>query len=203
MGFYGLVLYTNDRYEYAFSVSLIVAEIFCLIIIMFITLGGSVRKKKMEEQFREERLMEEKFRNESIREQERLHREKEKEVQEKLREEQQRQLLEEKTNFINALNGRSIREVASVPTHIRYVNGLPIDNNDSMYGSFTVYISKNGECYHEKSGCCSAGIPIHVIKARNRYRKCSKCCRTYYPFPKWHYDYISLLQKARKYGINE
>ena len=53
----------------------------------------------------------------------------------------EQEFLAEKTDFLNRLHGQSIREVAGVPKNISFFNGLPKDNNDSQYGSYTVYRS--------------------------------------------------------------
>ena len=109
--------------------------------------------------------------------------------------------LDEKSAFLARLNGQSIREAAGVPSHVFFRNGLPIDNNDAPYGSFTVYYSRSGRCFHDKQGCCSAILPGHYFQAKNQYWPCYKCCKKNREIPKWYTDYRSLKEQAKKYHI--
>lgn len=117
--------------------------------------------------------------------------------------EEQRRLKKEqdKAEFIHFMNGRKIREIAQVPANIKFVNGLPVDNNNSSYGSFTVYLSKNGKCFHQRQGCCSARYSAHFVKIRNKYSPCSKCCTKDYNVPSWYTTYMDLKGRARYFEI--
>ncbi len=117
--------------------------------------------------------------------------------------EEERQFQAEKRAFISSLDGRSLRDVAGVPTYIRYENGVPIDNNDAEYGSFTVFLSHSGKCFHGKKGCSSAFLPTHYFIAKQHYKPCSKCGCRYYDIPEWHVKYLTLKKSAQKFGIEE
>ena len=117
--------------------------------------------------------------------------------------EEERQFQAEKSAFIASLEGRNLRDVAGVPAHIRYKNGLPVDNNDTEYGSFTVYLSHNGKCFHGKKGCSSAYLPTHYFTAKRHYKPCTKCGYRYYDIPEWHVKYMALKLSAQKYEIEE
>lgn len=113
--------------------------------------------------------------------------------------------LAEKELFIQSLNGKTIREVAKVPSHITFVDGFPKDEDDQKYGSYTLYVSSSGACFHRKKGCCSASIPVHVFEIRKQYRPCSKCCKGTLPnfdIPQWYSDYMKLKKKCTYYGID-
>ena len=110
--------------------------------------------------------------------------------------------LAEKEAFIVRLKGQSIRQAAGVPAHISFINELPKDNNDAPYGTFTVYCSSSGSCYHDRIGCCSASRPIHYFKAKEKYRACSKCCTQPKSVPQWYIDYISLRKQAIYYKLD-
>ena len=112
------------------------------------------------------------------------------------------QFLAEKQAFLARLNGRNIRDVAGVPNQLKLVNGLPIDNNDAKFGSYTVYRSLSGQCYHDKQGCCSARFPIHYFEARPWLAPCSKCCVKHREIPQWFFEYRSLKKQAEKYHID-
>ena len=112
------------------------------------------------------------------------------------------QFLAEKQAFLARLNGRNIRDVAGVPNQLKLVNGLPIDNNDAEFGSYTVYRSLSGRCYHDKKGCCSASFPIHYFEARPWLTPCSKCCVKQREIPQWFFEYRSLKKQAEKYHID-
>ena len=114
----------------------------------------------------------------------------------------EQELLAEKNAFIASLHGQSIRQAAGVPRSVTFLNGLPKDNNDAQYGSFTVYCSNNGSCYHDKAGCCSARRPVHYFNAKNRFRPCSKCCTKHRSVPQWYIDYNSLKEQAQKHQID-
>jgi hypothetical protein len=117
--------------------------------------------------------------------------------------EEERKFQQEKREFISSLHGKSLREVAGVPANITYKNGRPIDHNNEVYGSFTVYLSRNGNCFHGRKGCCSAYRPIHYIDAQSYYKTCSKCWPRYHGIPEWHTKYMELRAAARKYGVND
>lgn len=120
--------------------------------------------------------------------------------------EKQRIYNAEKEAFINSLGGKSIRETAGVPKNIKFnALDLPIDNNNSMYGSFTVYLNRSGTCFHRTRGCCSASIPAHLFTARKQYRACSKCCRNTGTIiiPQWYTNYIKLKGQANRFGYEE
>ena len=119
--------------------------------------------------------------------------------QEKLASEQKKK--EARDTFINSLGGRTIREVAGVPVNIIYENGLPKDNNNQRFGSYTAYITKSGSCYHRLPGCCSARYPIHGFTAMKNYRPCSKCGASKFSIPSWHTSYIELVSKCNEYSV--
>ena len=122
------------------------------------------------------------------------------EQQEQIKKEQA--FLADKNAFIMSLNGLSLRQAAGVPAHVSFVNGLPKDNNDAQYGSFTVYCSGNGSCYHDRIGCCSARRPVHYFNAKNRYRPCSKCCTKHRTVPQWYIKYTELKKQAAYFKID-
>ena len=126
-------------------------------------------------------------RKEKIKEQERIALEKKKQ--------------EERELFIKSLGGKTIREVAGVPSHISYESGFPKDNNNQRYGSFTAYTTKSGSCYHRTPGCCSARLPVHLFVATKKYRPCSKCCVSTSTIPEWHNKYIELTKKCKEYSV--
>lgn len=119
--------------------------------------------------------------------------------QERLRKEQE--FLAGKKAFLERLQGQSIRQAAGVPPYITFVNGLPRDNKDAPYGTFTVYCSKSGSCYHDKMGCCSAQRPVHYFNAMKKYRPCSKCCSVQKSIPQWYTEYNTLKKQAKYYQI--
>lgn len=122
------------------------------------------------------------------------------EKQERHRREQE--FLAEKAAFLERLQGQNIRQIAGVPDNVSFVNDFPVDNNDALYGSFTVYCSNNGSCYHDKMGCCSARKPAHYFDAKKKFRPCSKCCTKPKSIPKWYIDYTALKNQANYYQIN-
>lgn len=107
----------------------------------------------------------------------------------------------EKEAFLQEIKGKTLRELINIPPYYKMVNGLPVDNNNQLYGSLTVYISKSGTHYHFKKGCCSANTPIHLYRAIGKYVPCSKCSPSHFTIPQWFKDYEELMKKATKYGI--
>ena len=124
-------------------------------------------------------------------------------LEEEKKAEEERKFQEEKKAFIASLKGKQLRDVAGVPSHIVYQNGMPIDNNNAEYGSFTVYLSSSGKCFHGSKGCCSAYRPAHYFTARQSYSPCSKCGSRYHNVPEWHTKYMDLKVTARIYGVDE
>lgn len=125
----------------------------------------------------------------------------EEQAKEQARMAQEKERQAKREEFIQKLDGRTIRELAGVPPNIHYENGLPRDNNNRKYGSFTVYTTKSGSCYHETPGCCSARFPIHVFVAMGKYKPCSKCCMTKYSIPEWHTKYVALVKQCKEYSV--
>ena len=193
MGFWDIQFFNVNQFESPI-VSLIIAGVVNIILILAIIVRG-IRIQKQYEMA--QCLMEERKRKleESWRYQ------KKQEIEnEKLKKHQQ--FLREKEAFIDSVQGRRLRDMTNVPENIRFVNGLPKDNNNSEYGSFTVYRSSNGKCYHEKRGCCSARRPIHYFDSQIlQLKRCSKCCTQYREIPQWYKDYVFLVAQAKKYGI--
>ena len=124
----------------------------------------------------------------------------------KIKDEEERKRKEEELRkardaFISKLNGKRIRDKAGVPSNIYFYNGMPKDNNDSTFGSFTLYKSRSGNCYHERRGCCSASYPIHSFDAVRYLSPCSKCCSKNHRTPNWYYQYKDLVREAERLGF--
>ena len=123
---------------------------------------------------------------------------------EKRRKEQK--FLAEKAAFLQRLGGQSLRQAAGVPAHITFVDGLPKDNNDAKYGSFTVYRSLRGQCYHAQELCFpSVYHPLHLFEAIERYqlRPCTWCYKGRSAIPQWYKDYAALKTEAQRLGVAE
>lgn len=191
MSFWTMLFYTHNQW---FPVSLIVCELACITMIVYVIVMGR-KKEKME--IEKERQAQEIARI-KLAEQQRIEKEK---LAQRLAQEK----LAQKNRFIQSLDGKSVREVAKVPSNITFVDDFPTDNSDQKYGSYTLYVSKTGTCYHKQNGCCTAHIPIHAFKIQKQYRPCSKCCTGTMPsfnIPKWYLDYIDLKKKCVYYGID-
>lgn len=192
--FWNLLFYAQNSDNGWLPVSLVVCELICVTIIVYvIVVGGKKEKIEIERIKQAERMAQIKRAEE-----EKL--EKEKQIQRMIQIK-----LAEKESFIKSLDGKNIREVAKVPPNITFIDGLPKDSGEQKYGSYTLYVSSSGACYHKKSGCCSAHIPIHAFEIRRKYRPCSKCCTGDLPnfdVPKWYSDYIKLKKKCIDYGID-
>lgn len=125
--------------------------------------------------------------------------------QERLRkmeqEKEQREI--ERAEFIKELSGQSIRDFCKVPTNISFTqDNLPKDNNNRIYGSYTVYISRSGTKYHRKCGCSSANIPYHLFRVQSKgYAPCARCCPPNGDLPQWYRDYIAMLEKAKRLDV--
>ena len=191
MSYWEVLLYTSNDTEHSFCVALIVGQILCVACVIFVLIKGRKKQAYAEEQERIRKRQEE--------ERERIR------IAQKLEEERQRkeqEFLSNKAAFLERLQGQSIRQAAGVPNHVSFVNGLPRDNNDAQYGSFTVYCSSSGSCYHDKIGCCSARRPVHYFNAKKKYRPCSKCCTKQRSIPQWYTDYNTLKNQAKHYQID-
>lgn len=110
---------------------------------------------------------------------------------------------EDRANFIELLGGQTIREAAGVPEKVYFFEGLPKDNNNKKYGSYTKYLSKSGNCYHDKQGCCSAKYPTHAFRVAYRYKPCSKCCKSRVIIPDWYSKYEQLEKEASRLGVDK
>lgn len=191
MNYWDVFLHTSNDVEYSFSVSLIVGQLLCIIAVVAVLINGKKEEAFSAEQERIKKEHEQ-MKKEQDAERERIRIEKEKE----------REFLAGKAALLERLQGQSIRQVAGVPPNVSFINGLPRDNNDAQYGSFTVYCSSSGSCYHDKMGCCSARRPMHYFNAKRTFRPCSKCCTKSRSIPRWYTDYNELKNQARYYKID-
>lgn len=107
----------------------------------------------------------------------------------------------EETAFLKRLEGKSVRELAGVPPNIEFVGMLPKDDNSGCYGSFTVYCTSNGSCYHDQKGCCSATTPVHYFMAKTHLRPCPKCCHIHREIPTWYTEYVDILYRVKKLAL--
>lgn len=116
---------------------------------------------------------------------------------------EKRQRERERAEFIKELSGQSIRDFCKVPKNISFTeDNLPKDNNDCLYGSYTVYISKSGSKYHRNCGCSSANIPYHLFLVQSSgYSPCARCCPPEGNLPQWYRDYIAMLEKAKRLNV--
>ena len=180
MTFWNLFLLANNQAEYLLCVCLCVGLVFSVLFIIFVNYLGyrKTEKEKIQEL-----------------QQKKIAAEKEKALKEQ-------EFTKRKEDLLNHLNGRTLRQAAGVPVNITFVNSLPKDNNDAPYGSFTVYRSKSGNCYHEREGCCSARYAIHFFNAKRQYKPCSKCCAVHRTIPQWYHEYVFLKAQAQKYKID-
>lgn len=209
--FFSLYLLESPSETYHLRYSLLIAEAFIGVVCIFALVIGIPRRKSVIEALK---LQQEQEDLERARQRQLAIVTAKREKEQRLAQEAAMQLRikaekaakkeEEKATFILNLDGKTIRQAAGVPNNIRYLNGLPVDNNNSQFGSFTVYRSKSGNCYHEQSGCCSAHIPMHIFNAKPRYKPCSKCVREqkYKYAPYWHSKYMELTRKCKELGLN-
>lgn len=110
----------------------------------------------------------------------------------------------ERKEFLEAIQGKSLLELANVPRNITFNNeGLPVDaSSGTKYGCFTVYYTNSGTCYHTKRGCSSAKNEMHLISAINRrYMPCSRCVKEKASIPQWYTDYQELLKKKKRLDL--
>lgn len=191
MGYWEVFLHTSNDTEYFFCVLLIVGLMLSSVCVVFVLVKGNRKKAYIEEQERVRKKQEAEL------ERNRIAQELEKERQRK-----EREFLTGRAGFLESLQGQSIRQAAGVPNHISFVKGLPKDNNDALYGSFTVYCSTNGSCYHDRMGCCSARRPMHYFNVKKKLRPCSKCCTKQRTIPQWYTDYNALINQAKRYRID-
>lgn len=126
----------------------------------------------------------------------------------RLEKESKLQFEEEKQYFSSQYMGKSIKELAKVPNNIDFdENDLPISIDDSglKWGKeFTVYVSKNRQCYHRRAGCSGVLKPEHIFNeaARLSARGCSKCAFSEtYVIPEWYRKYIEIKKIKERYGI--
>ena len=191
MSYWDVFFHTSNDTEYSLCVILVGGQTLCIVFVILVLISGRKKKAYVEEQ--------ERIAKAQAAERERIR------IAQELEQERQRkeqEFLSGKAAFLERLQGKSVRQVAGVPSHVSFVNGLPRDNNDAPYGSFTVYCSSSGSCYHDKIGCCSARRPMHYFNAKKKFRPCSKCCTNHRSVPQWFTDYNALKNQAKHYQID-
>lgn len=118
--------------------------------------------------------------------------------------EEQKRIAEGRASLLDTLSGITLNQYIGAPSNIKFRDGLPYDNNDRKYGSFTVYLSKNGSKYHKKQGCSSARISSHLFNAiERRYEPCSRCCVGNSNIPDWYFKYKELKKKMAELNITD
>ena len=113
----------------------------------------------------------------------------------------------ERDVFIQTIKGKSIRKLAGVPAGVSFTkDDLPYDSdNHSKYGSFTLYITPSGTCYHTDKTCPRSHnvIPINLVKASDR-KPCNRCAKGYDgKLPSWYTTYIEYKKKIKHYEITD
>ncbi len=113
----------------------------------------------------------------------------------------------ERNAFIQAINGKSIRELAGVPDGVFFTKeGLPYDTvGSSKYGTFTLYITPSGYCFHTDRTCIKSKnvIATNLVTVSGR-NPCSKCAKSFdIRIPVWYNLYRDYKEKIKHYEITE
>ena len=113
----------------------------------------------------------------------------------------------EKKAFIQTLNGFSIRELAGVPNGVFFTkDNLPYNSkSNEKFGTFTLYITPKGYCFHTDKTCPKSYnvIPINLVKVASR-KPCIKCAKGYNcKIPSWYTAYLEYLMKIKNYEITD
>lgn len=126
--------------------------------------------------------------------------------------ERKRHFEEEKMYYSNLYQNKSISELANIPSNIEFDEiDLPIsvDNSGLKWGKeFTVFVSKNGRCYHRKPRCCGVQNTMHIFNAvKSRKIGCSKCVRATEAektsrVPEWYLKYLEIKEIKSYYKID-
>ena len=111
-------------------------------------------------------------------------------------------------NFTDSISGQSIRELAGVPDTVSFTSEeLPYDSSQGKkYGSFTLYITPSGNCYHTDMKCCRSNktMAVNLVKLSNRYKPCSKCAKDFdCEIPSWYLSYMEYKRKIKQYEIKD
>lgn len=82
-------------------------------------------------------------------------------------------------------------------------DGLPrqTPSKDGWGELYTVYVTENGQAYHQKRGCCYSSKQMHIYHASKSRRPCKVCCRNV-PDLTWYVEYLRIKQIKEKYKID-
>lgn len=113
----------------------------------------------------------------------------------------------ERNTFIQTIKGKSIQKLAGVPDGVIFTkDDLPYNSiGNSKYGTFTLYITPSGHCFHTNRTCIKSKniIVTNLVKVSGRY-PCSKCAKGFdNRIPVWYKQYLEYKAKIKYYEISE
>lgn len=109
----------------------------------------------------------------------------------------------QRAEYAKLYEGKPAEELAGMPLWLEIGDdGLPKEKGKNDWGNtFTVYMTKNGHCFHMRRNCCRATNKTHIVRARkNGRRACSKCVRSL-PDLEWYDKYKEIRRIKKKYRI--
>lgn len=109
-------------------------------------------------------------------------------------------------------NNSDLHSISNIPEQLFFFNGnlYRKDLFDIVERFPIVYISKTGNRFHQKEGCCDAYIPIYIEEAKTlEFLPCKKCCNNSLidwsneNYPLWYNKYKILYSVRLKYYSKE
>lgn len=98
-------------------------------------------------------------------------------------------------------NGKSFSEVFGVPSEFTLDENCEPILKDRPRDELTVYVSRNGKAYHQKTCKYSSNIPYKILDTqKNGIHPCKICKPPQYDFS-WYWRYISIKNKMEKVGV--
>ena len=109
---------------------------------------------------------------------------------------------EERKRFIASLNGKTLSEIAGVPSDVYFdEKDLPFCRDGGAFGRrFTAYVAKYGGCYHMSKVCGGAENmrEVNIVVAKKHFRPCTKCALgAFETNASWYGEYLRLREQCR------
>ena len=119
-------------------------------------------------------------------------------------EQEYKEFEEERKKFISFINGRTLSEVAGVPSDVLFdEKDLPFCRDGGAFGRrFTAYVAKYGGCYHMSRVCGGAENmrEVNIVVAKRNFRPCTKCALgAYEANASWYSEYLRLREQCRQF----
>ena len=109
--------------------------------------------------------------------------------------------LDSQISVKNCIQKYDTDKTIDIPKDVYFLPGFrPVNGKvtlERIYGDYTVFVSKHGQCYHSDPYCSGMELrPAHVFDVFNKKRRCEKCFLAPSPnIPQWYIDLSEIYDR--------